>query len=356
MALLHSSHCLASSHKSNHAVIVSSSRYWFNYRHAVNALSIYQLCKRHGIPDSNIVLMLADEYPTNARNPIKNTLWADGRTTLYDTDTQIDFRGDEVTVETMLQVLLGKRRGLHTDSDSNILIYWTGHGGDQFFKFQDFEEIASREIASALKQMHSLKRYNEVLFIADTCQAFTLGDELGDVPNVYFVGSSLKGENSYAHHSDSVLGLSVIERYTHALVQYVGKRRDLSGLTLSQGLVDHLTYEDQRAHVGMREGQCDRPFHTIPMNDFFANIQSSPNARNFEPLYPTDKRPLWDALAKIGGATHHDVTDRASNTSQARNDDMPAVNKFRGVEPNNGLFLAALLLFVGAIVILSLFV
>jgi glycosylphosphatidylinositol transamidase (GPIT) subunit GPI8 len=54
---------------SNHAVIVSSSRYWFNYRHVINALSIYQLCKSNGIPDSNIILMLADELPANARNP-----------------------------------------------------------------------------------------------------------------------------------------------------------------------------------------------------------------------------------------------------------------------------------------------
>jgi glycosylphosphatidylinositol transamidase (GPIT) subunit GPI8 len=67
-----------SSHTSNHAVIVSSSRYWFNYRHVVNALSIYQLCRKHGIPNENIVLMLADELPANARNPQKNTMTADG--------------------------------------------------------------------------------------------------------------------------------------------------------------------------------------------------------------------------------------------------------------------------------------
>ena len=51
-----------------HAVIVSTSRYWFNYRHASNALSIYHLLKSRGVHDDNIVLMLADDMPNNVRN------------------------------------------------------------------------------------------------------------------------------------------------------------------------------------------------------------------------------------------------------------------------------------------------
>jgi phosphatidylinositol glycan class K len=50
--------CLCSStessdvkHTNNWAVIVDTSRFWFNYRHAANALSIYRSVKRLGIPD-----------------------------------------------------------------------------------------------------------------------------------------------------------------------------------------------------------------------------------------------------------------------------------------------------------------
>jgi hypothetical protein len=39
-----------------HAMIVSSSRYWFNYRHAINALGMYEIYRRNGIPDENIIL------------------------------------------------------------------------------------------------------------------------------------------------------------------------------------------------------------------------------------------------------------------------------------------------------------
>lgn len=57
-----------SSHTNNWAILVSTSRFWFNYRHVANALSIYRTCKRLGIPDSHIILMLADDMPCNPRN------------------------------------------------------------------------------------------------------------------------------------------------------------------------------------------------------------------------------------------------------------------------------------------------
>ena len=33
---------------------VSTSRYWFNYRHTTNALTIYHRLRRSGVPDDNI--------------------------------------------------------------------------------------------------------------------------------------------------------------------------------------------------------------------------------------------------------------------------------------------------------------
>lgn len=49
-------------------VQVDTSRFWNNYRHIANALSLYHSVKRLGIPDSQIILMLADQMPCNSRN------------------------------------------------------------------------------------------------------------------------------------------------------------------------------------------------------------------------------------------------------------------------------------------------
>ena len=62
--------------------------------------------------------------------------------------------------------------------------------------------------------MHVKRRYKEVLFMIDTCQASTMYRHIYS-PNVIGVGSSKKGQSSYSHHADRQLGLTVIDRFTH---------------------------------------------------------------------------------------------------------------------------------------------
>ena len=55
---------LSGNHTRNAAVLVSSSRYWHNYRHVSNVLSLYNLLKTGGrFTDDNIILMIADDVP-----------------------------------------------------------------------------------------------------------------------------------------------------------------------------------------------------------------------------------------------------------------------------------------------------
>lgn len=70
-----------SEHTNNWAILVCTSRFWFNYRHVANVLSLYHSIKRLGVPDrlefllfirpifSNIIMMLSDNIPCNPRNP-----------------------------------------------------------------------------------------------------------------------------------------------------------------------------------------------------------------------------------------------------------------------------------------------
>lgn len=73
---------------------VCTSRFWFNYRHVANTLSVYHTIRRLGIPDSNIVLMLADDMPCNARNPFPGGVYnsKDHKLNLYEGDVEVDYR------------------------------------------------------------------------------------------------------------------------------------------------------------------------------------------------------------------------------------------------------------------------
>lgn len=60
---------------------------------------------------------------------------------------------------------------LATDEHSNVLIYMNGHGGDQFLKFHDMEEVSSHDIGGALREMELKKRYHRVG--AHACSSFS---------------------------------------------------------------------------------------------------------------------------------------------------------------------------------------
>lgn len=217
----------ASPHNNNWAVLVSTSRYWFNYRHTSNALAMYHTIKKMGIPDSQIILMIPDEYACNPRNIFPGRMYhaADFALNLYSRDIEVDYRGTEVSVQTFLRLLTGRHvhagtprsQRLATNADSNLFIYMSGHGGNNFLKFQDNEEMNAQDIRDAFQQMWAQQRYRSILFILDTCQAATLFWELNqdDTPNVITLGSSRIKENSYSLSNSNVLGLSLSDRATY---------------------------------------------------------------------------------------------------------------------------------------------
>ena len=93
----------------NWAVLVSTSTFWFNYRHTANTLGVYQQLKRLGYDDDHIILMLADDVACNGRNPFNGRVYYDlepNRPDLY-CDIQVDYRGAEVTVDNLLRILTG---------------------------------------------------------------------------------------------------------------------------------------------------------------------------------------------------------------------------------------------------------
>lgn len=145
----------------------------------------------------------------------------------------------------------------------------TGHGGDEFLKFQDNEEVSAFDIGDAIGQMWEKKRwvsdrahdetlanweqrhrYNRMLFMVDTCQANTLYNQIYS-PNVLMTGSSALGENSYSvsrssrrlnmatdtrcqHHNDPDIGVSVIDSFTHYILQYLEGLESDSQATLQE--------------------------------------------------------------------------------------------------------------------------
>jgi len=287
----------------NHAILVDASRFWFNYRHAANTLAIYKTIKRLGIPDENIILMVADDYACNSRNVRAGEVFTDDsgyENNVYTEDIEVDYRGDEVTPANVLRVLLDAHyynseedesdddgsvllnlpnsKRLRTDENSNILFYLTGHGGDEFLKFQDQKEITSMDLQNAFTKMREMKRYNELLFVVDTCQDGTMFRRFNGLRNIIAVASSMKGENSYAHGTRNDIGLAVSDRFTRFLYEYL-KRDNSEEITLRE--VFQRAQSPQIRSYLMSTVQVDwsnyvegRQLGDVKVGDFFANAHS----------------------------------------------------------------------------------
>lgn len=303
-------------HTSNWAVLVSTSRFWFNYRHMANTLSLYRTVKRLGIPDSQIILMLPDDMACNPRNTFSGSVFNDKSRVLdlYDEKRkhmaqdvedgepqdkaksgegteglgmpggiEVDYRGNEVTVENFIRLLTDRwptshptSKRLATDDRSNILIYMTGHGGDSFLKFQDAEEISSHDLADAFEQMYEKKRYHEMLFMIDTCQANTMYTEFYS-PGIIATGSSAKDQSSYSHHADQDVGVAVIDRWTYFNLEFLETRLNSTSSDVRLGeLFDFYTFDRVHSDAGVRYDLISGGEQVVRdrrVLDFFGNVQ-----------------------------------------------------------------------------------
>ena len=291
----------AATHTSNWAVLVSTSRFWFNYRHLANVLSLYRTVKRLGIPDSQIILMLPDDMACNPRNSFPGSVFNDKSRLLdlYDDKgdqddgtgeqkegmggIEVDYRGNEVTVENFIRLLTDRwpssqpaSKRLMTDDRSNILIYMTGHGGNEFLKFQDAEEISSFDLADAFEQMWEKKRYHELLFMIDTCQANTMYRHFY-TPNLIATGSSAQDQSSYSHHADQDVGVAVIDRWTYANLEFLESRLNSTSSDVRLGeLFDYYTFDRVHSEAGVRHDLFPGGRDAVRdrrVLDFFGNVQ-----------------------------------------------------------------------------------
>ncbi|KAF2758409.1 glycosylphosphatidylinositol transamidase [Pseudovirgaria hyperparasitica] len=279
-------HPTLAEHTSNWAVLVSTSRFWFNYRHLANVLSLYRTVKRLGIPDSQIILMLPDDMACNPRNVFPGTVYnnADRALDLYGDNIEVDYRGYEVTVENFIRLMtdrvgedMPRSKRLLTDDRSNILVYMTGHGGDEFLKFQDAEEISAFDLADAFEQMYEKKRYHEILFMIDTCQANTMYSKFYS-PNILATGSSEIDQSSYSHHADNDVGVAVIDRYTYYNLEFLETKVQEPSSKLTMGeLFD--SYDPGKIHSdpGIRYDLFpggESAARSRLIMDFFGNVQN----------------------------------------------------------------------------------
>jgi glycosylphosphatidylinositol transamidase (GPIT) subunit GPI8 len=308
--------------------------------------------------------MLADCSACDPRNPFPGqVLPSRTAANLHSSFTEIDYKDRDVSVETVMQVLIGHHppgtpasRRLNSDANSTVLLYLTGHGGDGFLKFHDQTELLATDLAAAIKSMHSARRYKELLLVLDTCQAATLYSELDAIPNWAGIASSKLGQSSYALRSDPGVGAHLVDEFSHYLATYLdridverlvkSKSRDIGGGAAKKNsesrstgggpsledMISSLRANKMSSEIAIESSKLGRPLHAVKVLDFFGDMTNIDNSEGLVPLRSGNQ-------VKVAGVM------KAKNSSGPSNGDVkPRQQEERGEEADNSISLYDMLL------------
>uniref|UniRef100_A0A914HV66 GPI-anchor transamidase n=1 Tax=Globodera rostochiensis TaxID=31243 RepID=A0A914HV66_GLORO len=232
-----------STHTNNWALLVCSSRFWFNYRHVANVLSLYRSLKRLGMPDSNIILMLADNIPCNGRNPSPASIFnnAYAHQNLYLEDTEVDYRGYEVAAESVVRILTGR---MHPDTPRNKRLLSDRQSNDA-------EELTNVDLADAIETMHQQDRVSQCIRECTRRGCWPLRPAW----------------------SAKILSLTTstdLSEYAYHMQQFLDSR--VTTLNSSTSMADFVKYCDRSkciSTVGVRNDLYNKPLDRVRVTDFF---------------------------------------------------------------------------------------
>merc|ERR1712168_825304 len=239
---------LGAGDKQNHwALLVAGSNGYYNYRHQADIAHAWQIMRKFGIPESNIVTMMFDDVANNKANPVKGTLI--NRPVGQDVYQGVvkDYVGKDVTPDNFIKILtgnaaamkgIGSGKVIDSGPDDHVFVNFADHGGPGLIAFpEDVLHIA--QLNKTIWEMYNQKRYHKMVMYIEACESGSMFDEtLPSDINVMALTAANGSTSSYACYYDE-------------------KRRTYLGDLFSVKWM-----EDSDLGLGMAESLMDQ-FHTV---------------------------------------------------------------------------------------------
>ena len=170
------------------AVIVAGSSGYSNYRHQSDACHAYHVVRRHGIPAENVMLMMYDDMAWHHSNPYPGQLFnrptskpvshvAEESVVDVYRGCHIDFRGEDVTPEMFLRVLMGNSSGalnkklLASQADGRVFVNFIDHGSRGNVYFPHMKPLSASRLKHAMQTMYDTNMYKELVVYMEACES-----------------------------------------------------------------------------------------------------------------------------------------------------------------------------------------
>jgi len=193
------------------AVIAAGSASFMNYRHQADACHAYQLMRKSGIPESQIILMMQDDVANSTENPFPGTLYnkpaGQDAVDVYD-GCKVDYRGSVVTADLFKKVITGddsdlpngSGKVLKSTSTDKVFLNFVDHGGVGIIAFPNGPVLHAEELAKALETMQTKKMFKELTFYMEACESGSMFPDLTKNGNIFAVTAANADESSWGFY------------------------------------------------------------------------------------------------------------------------------------------------------------
>ncbi|KAF5939995.1 hypothetical protein HYC85_021162 [Camellia sinensis] len=177
------------------AVLIAGSNGYWNYRHQADVCHAYQLLKKGGLKDENIIVFMYDDIAQNEENPRPGIIINSPHGDDVYKGVPKDYTGENVTVNNFFSVILGNKTALTGGSgkvvDSgptdHIFIFYSDHGGPGVLGMPTSPFLYANDLIDVLKKKHASGTYKSMVFYLEACESGSI-----------FEGLLPKGLNIYA--------------------------------------------------------------------------------------------------------------------------------------------------------------
>ncbi|XP_052210190.1 vacuolar-processing enzyme [Diospyros lotus] len=186
-------------------LIAGSSGYW-NYRHQADVCHAYQLLKKGGLKDENIIVFMYDDIAFNLENPRPGIIINSPQGDDVYGGVPKDYTGEDVTVNNFFAAILGNRTALTGGSgkvidsgpNDHIFIYYTDHGGPGVLGMPTSPYIYAADLIDVLKKKHAAGTYKSLVFYLEACESGSIFEGLlPEGLNIYATTASNAEESSW---------------------------------------------------------------------------------------------------------------------------------------------------------------
>lgn len=246
------------------AVIVGPSRGWHNYRHQSDALAVYTMLRKNGVPDDHIILMLYDDVPTDPQNPLRGDIHNIPNGDNLRSGADVDYAGRQVSAQTLKNILTGNRSPetpvvLSGDRGTDVFVYIASHGAPGEIVFSGMQDPLTTEDFTELTQtMEREGRYRQIVYMVDTCFGESIALNATAKGLLYFTGAA-SSEPSLGAVYDMDIRQWLSDEFTASTLVAISTDPDITFRDLYTTTYDKVTGSHVRMLNTENFGNIDAP-------------------------------------------------------------------------------------------------